>query len=102
MGETDSVRVWVTPETDIWIAEVITPNGDGMNDTWQMFLPGIADPMDYEVLVFNRTGGKVAALVPPNQDWDGGSLPDGVYWWVLRDRRDGRELLSGGLTVRRE
>jgi hypothetical protein len=33
-------------------------------------------------------------------DWGGGGLPDGVYWWVLQPA-DGSPALVGELTILR-
>ena len=85
----------------IFIPQVFTPNGDGKNDSWQVRWASTIDPNDYELLVFNRTGGQVARLAPLGSYWDGGNLPDGVYWWTLQDF-SGQEIRSGGLTIRRK
>ena len=85
----------------IFIPQVFTPNGDGQNDSWQVRWTSSIDPKDYELLVFNRAGGQVARIAPLGSYWDGGNLPDGVYWWTLRDL-SGQEIRSGGLTIRRK
>ncbi len=85
----------------IFIPQVFTPNGDGQNDSWQVRWTSAVDPNNYELLVFNRTGGQVARISPLGGYWDGGNLPDGVYWWTLRDL-SGQEIRSGGLTIRRK
>jgi hypothetical protein len=40
-------------------------------------------------------------MSPLHSGFDGGALPDGVYWWLLKDRA-GRQVDSGGLTIRRK
>ncbi len=101
-GFADTLEVILSPDTlPIFVPEVFTANGDGKNDTWMITcLPGI-NPGDYKMHLFNDAGGKVLEMVGLRQDFDGGSLPDGVYWWVLQDTQ-GRDLQAGGLTIRRK
>ncbi|MBP6720739.1 MAG: gliding motility-associated C-terminal domain-containing protein [Bacteroidia bacterium] len=101
-GFRDTVVVILSPDTlPIFVPEVFTANGDGKNDTWMITcLPGI-NPGDYKMHLFNDAGGKVLEMDGLHQNFDGGSLPDGVYWWVLQDTQ-GRDLQAGGLTIRRK
>jgi hypothetical protein len=101
-GFRDTVQVTLGPDTlPIFVPEVFTPDGSGKNDTWMITcLPGI-DPADYKMHLFNGAGGKVLQMDGLRQDFDGGSLPDGVYWWVLQDS-EGKDLQSGGVTIRRK
>ena len=85
----------------IFIPEIITPNGDGDNDTWIItWLPEI-NPDNYEIHLYNRAGGEVAYLHPLHPHWNGENLPDGVYWWALHEYR-GPVVQSGGLIIRRK
>ncbi len=101
-GFRDTLEVILSPDTlPIFVPEVFTANGDGKNDTWMITcLPGI-DPGDFKMHLFNDAGGKVLEMDGLHQNFDGGSLPDGVYWWVLQDTQ-GRDLQAGGLTIRRK
>ncbi len=87
-------------EAPFFIPEVITPNGDGKNDLWQVLWRDQINPNQFEVLVFNRAGGEVHRM-GATSSWDGGTVPDGVYWWLVRDQQ-GQELQKGGLTIRRK
>lgn len=70
------------------IPNVITPNGDGVNDDYA-FIPEVGDCYNYTFAVFNRWGAKVfetegAGTKPFNGVSNLGSkLQDGVYYWVL-------------------
>ncbi len=66
------------------VPNVLTPNGDGVNDGWGF---GAAAPYDL-VVIFNRWGNEVFRADPRVQHWSGRDqqgreLPDGVYFYVL-------------------
>ncbi|HEX5001687.1 MAG TPA: gliding motility-associated C-terminal domain-containing protein [Bacteroidia bacterium] len=74
------------PEMGV-IPKVITPNGDGKNDCFE--IQGIELYHDcYGLDVFNRWGNLVYTSVNTDNCWDGssensGGLPDGVYFYVI-------------------
>lgn len=76
----------VPPQDSIVITNLITANGDGINDTWAItdvnLLPGT------QVKVWNVYGQEVYASEDYQNDWDGsynGSrLPNGTYFYWLR------------------
>ncbi|MBD8487797.1 gliding motility-associated C-terminal domain-containing protein [Echinicola sp. CAU 1574] len=88
---------------EITIPNVFTPNGDGMNDTWQ--IEGLAELYpENDLIVVNRWGGEVYKVSNYNNDWDGGSLNEGTYYYKLkiRDRESGREVqFTGYVTILR-
>ena len=48
---------------------------------------------------YNRAGGKVWEVEKLSDGkWDGGNNPDGVYWWLIKDK-DGVVQYTGGLTL---
>lgn len=101
-GESIQVKVKVNPDNQaIFVPELITPNGDNLNDEWLIQWRNGIFPENYTMLLFNRSGGQVLNMSPLNQDFNGGSLPDGVYWYKLLDR-DRNTLRTGGLTIRRK
>ncbi len=67
----------------LYIPEVITPDGDGLGDIWEIVLPpDAAAPSAYELLVYNRLGALVwqNTLATP---FAADRYPDGVYFYVL-------------------
>jgi CHU_C Type IX secretion signal domain len=101
-GFPDTVLVTLAPDSHtVFIPEVITPDGNGQNDTWMITLLDGTDPAQYKMYLFNGAGGTVLEMEGLHQNFDGGGLPDGVYWWVLQDTQ-GRDLQAGGLTIRRK
>ena len=92
----------IAPDTQaIFVPEAFTPDGNGKNDTWMITCNEGIDPSAYKMLLFNGAGGKVLHMDGLHQHFDGGTLPDGVYWWVLEDQ-GGKAMQSGGVTIRRK
>jgi gliding motility-associated-like protein len=84
---TDSVRVdFYTCEPCPYFApNVFSPDDDGLNDTWQVFLP--CAWLDFHLEIYDRWGSLVFASDDPEMSWDGfirGREPQpGVYVWSL-------------------
>ena len=74
---------------EINVAEAITPNGDGVNDTWMIY--NIENHPNNYVRVFNRWGDLVFEARNYQNDWDGHikskseSLPDGASYYYQID-----------------
>ncbi|MGB4205349.1 MAG: gliding motility-associated C-terminal domain-containing protein [Bacteroidales bacterium] len=77
-------------EAPVFVPNVFTPNGDGANDEFKIVMKdNKTKVIDYEYLrleltVVNRWGKKVYSSDNYKSDWDGGNVPDGVYFYVLR------------------
>lgn len=69
-------------ELELTVPNVFTPNGDNINDLWE--IPQLEAYVGNELVVFNRWGQKVYERSNYGGDWDGGSLPDGTYFYILR------------------
>jgi gliding motility-associated-like protein len=74
----------------IAISELITPNGDGLND--YLFLEGLERYPENVLLIFNRRGAVVYKSSPYSNTWKGQSnkamsgngLPDGSYFYSFQ------------------
>ena len=117
-------------ELNFCIPNVFTPNGDGINDTWIYKIVGpdgggdtgenglkrtglsevkkcTGDDLIFsdhfkttELLVYNRNGSKVFECTNCMDNWDGGGLPDGVYFYVFTwegEYSNGKE--NGNVTI---
>ncbi|MGC9330666.1 MAG: gliding motility-associated C-terminal domain-containing protein [Bacteroidales bacterium] len=93
-GDTDTTTIEVDPEEikDLLVPDVITPNGDGSNDTWN--IQGIEAFSDVEISIFTRWGDEIYhfkdtgdAYADPSRQWDGTYndmyLPLGSYVYIL-------------------
>ena len=82
------------------IPSAFTPNGDGVNDTWDIKYLG-AYP-NAIIDVFNRNGAKVYTSIGYAVSWDGKfngkSLPFGVYYYVINPK-SGRTAITGSVTI---
>ncbi|TVR79783.1 MAG: hypothetical protein EA412_05685, partial [Chitinophagaceae bacterium] len=87
---------------EIFIPNAITPNGDGINDSWNIrelrFYP------DNEVVILTRWGDEVFRRAPYdnsfNGTYSGRDLPEGTYYYIIRLKATG-EVLTGPLTILR-
>lgn len=66
----------------VHIPNVITPNGDGMND--QLIIKGLEQYGDNELIILNRWGNHVFEQKRYMQNWDGKGLSEGTYFYLLR------------------
>lgn len=76
----------------------ITPNGDGVNDTW------VLDCMmsfENEVSVYNRWGQVVFTATNYDGSWDGDNLTDGGYFFLITvtTPQDSEKVLKGALNI---
>ncbi len=79
-----------------------SPNGDGINDTWQV--NNLENYQDHELIVFDR-GGRILYKVRGYQnDWDGTtsegkSLAVGTYYYIFKFDDDNISPLKGFITI---
>jgi gliding motility-associated-like protein len=71
-------------DSEIWVPNVFTPNGDGLNDE---FYPVYSNIDNITLYIFNRWGNQLYEGKGINSKWDGrykGKLcPDGVYTYLI-------------------
>lgn len=90
------VKVLKSPE----IPNTFTPNGDGINDTWD--IKYLSSYPGCTVNIFNRYGVKVYSSAGYSEAWDGknngNDLPQGTYFYIV-DPKNGRKVFSGSVTI---
>lgn len=74
---------------------VITPNGDGINDR---FVIDNIELQPWNLTVVNRWGRIVYEAEPYRNDWQGGGLPGGTYYYRLWSR-ELRRSIKGWITI---
>ena len=83
-------------------SNIITPNGDGKNDTW--VVPGIDKYPNNSVKVFDRAARLVYSKDNYNNDWDGtykGSPVNEDTYYYLIDLGNGSPKLKGFISILR-
>ncbi|MCZ4409866.1 HYR domain-containing protein [Cryomorphaceae bacterium 1068] len=94
---TDSLTIKVF----IKIPNTITPDGDNVNDVWN--IPEIHKYPDVTVTIFNRWGVEVFSSTGYNEPWDGTTegddLPTGSYYYIIDYNREGKENLNGTVNI---
>lgn len=97
---TDDVFVRVLMK--IKIPNVFSPNGDGINDDWQ--IDELASFPESDITIFDRYGRQVFNTKGYNKPWDGKlnskPLPVGVYYYIL-DLKNGLKKMGGAVTILR-
>ncbi len=87
----DEVPVWV--QCQIIPTNVFTPNGDGHNDYFSLI--NLDDYPNPTVKIYNRWGKLVYENESYQNDWDGGDLPDGTYFYIVLPNNKKYEYDSG-------
>jgi gliding motility-associated-like protein len=67
-------------------ANLISPNGDGKNDYWEIF--NIERYQEFTVNIYSEAGEKIYSTTDyGNNKWDGkingNKLPDGIYYYII-------------------
>ena len=77
---TSTLRVYV--QVPLYVPTAFTPNGDGVNDTWELL--NAADVPNITVTVFNRLGNVVFYSPGYPIPFTGAGLDNGVYSYVIQ------------------
>ncbi len=86
---------------DLTIPNIFTPNGDGINDYFE--ITNLEHYPQSKIVIFNRNGKKIFEHNDYNENWwDGNGVPDGVYFYVLKyERMDKERQIHGSITILR-
>ncbi len=92
----DSVEVfWEDCEDFLVPYNVITPNGDGLNDTFE--IPDL-NLSEWLFEIYNRHGNLIFSSDNYQNDWSCPNHPDGVYFYVLQ-KQDKTQKIKGWIRV---
>jgi gliding motility-associated-like protein len=82
------------------IPNAFSPNGDGINDRWE--IKNLIDYADCDIQIFNRYGQRIYQQSGYTKAWDGtinGSpMPVGVYYYII-DLKNGLQKRNGSVTI---
>ena len=88
---------------EINVAEAITPNGDGINDTWVIY--NIENHPNHIIRVFSRWGEEIMYARNYQNDWDGNyvnrsnALPGGSYYYQIDLEGNGTVSQDGWIFI---
>lgn len=92
----------ITVNDRVGIANLITPNGDGYNDRWEIFHIEKLRPCN--VSIYNRSGVAVYSDSDYLNDWTGTykgkPLPEGTYYYILKCDKE-TNIRKGAITIMR-
>jgi gliding motility-associated-like protein len=92
--------VWVNPDLRVLIPSAFTPNGDGLNDVWEIQGQGMEE---LSVIIYDRWGGKVFdngnSVI--NNKWEGKEMPQGIYSYKIEAKSFSGKLYNklGSITL---
>lgn len=97
---TTADEVKVTLMKTLTIPNIFSPNGDGINDRWEIHYldtyPGVT------IQLFNRYGQQVHQIVNYSTPWDGRiggrDAPVGTYYYII-DPKNGRSPIKGFVDI---
>ncbi|MBE9603158.1 Ig-like domain-containing protein, partial [Pedobacter sp. MC2016-24] len=83
-----------------FIPNVITPNGDGKNDSF--VIVGLENYGNADVTIFNRWGNEVYRNNSYKNTWTGEGLNEGTYYYLIRLNNSGKqEVYKGWVLIKR-
>jgi gliding motility-associated-like protein len=92
------------PLIPIDIPQFLSPNGDGLNETW--ILKNLEQYPEIEVKVYNRWGNLVFEADPYENDWNGHyrgtnaeSLPAATYFYVIDTKKKSQDPITGFIEI---
>lgn len=98
----DTASVFVRVYQKIQVPNTFTPNGDGINDVWN--IAALSTYPASETLIFNRNGQQVFRSVGYTTPWDGTfnstRLPAGTYYYII-DLKNNTPKVAGYVTLLR-
>nr|WP_235526149.1 gliding motility-associated C-terminal domain-containing protein [Pedobacter sp. Leaf216] len=86
--------------TGITVPNLFTPNGDGINDTFEII--GLNQYQVNELQIVNRWGNEVFHAKGYQNNWTGEGLNEGTYYYLLRVKKAGSdqyEVFKGYITL---
>ncbi|MDD4712277.1 MAG: gliding motility-associated C-terminal domain-containing protein [Bacteroidales bacterium] len=88
-------------KSDFFIPNVFTPNGDGINDYFEIV--GLSAFSNAQLTIFNRWGNVVYYNSAYSNNWDGSGLNGGTYYYllVLKKESEVERTFNGWVLVKK-
>lgn len=82
-----------------FIPNTITPNGDGLNDRFE--IKGLGKYQKNEIVIFNRYGDHVFQMIDYKNNWSATGLSDGTYFYTIKvfDAQNVQKSFKGWIQV---
>ena len=102
LSDTGKVDIKVINGFLVYPSNVLTPNGDGYNDTWKV--KNIQFYPNNVIKIYNSNGQLVRTLEKYNNDWDGTAtsgtfkLATGTYYYAI-NINEGEAIIKGFITL---
>ena len=92
--KTEGMDMPASPQPAISIPNVITPNGDNVNDYLE--ITGLEQLTETRLVIYNRGGKVVYEKRAYDNSWQAENLPDGVYYYWFSFEYEGKSLMRQG------
>ncbi len=101
----DSLLITVEDEMRIIPSNILTPNNNNENDTWNIV--NIDSYPEAEIMIFDRWGKTIYKTSHYLNDWQGTNfngdiLPDGTYYYVIVLSKENNMIYKGAITILRD
>lgn len=97
-GCSDSITLSYRITDDIVKVNIITPNGDGIND--YLAFPNLQKYPNNHLHIFNRWGVEIGDFYQYQNYWDAYDVPEGTYYYVL-ELGENQPPVKGSFTILR-
>ena len=100
-----TVFITVGEDVECFAPTIMTPNGDGVNDTFT--IPCLSNFEGSHMCIFNRWGDEVFLSEDYRNDWDGtfkkdgNTLPSGTYFYILQVNDGNNTVMNGYIFIER-
>jgi len=86
--------------SDLFIPNVYTPNGDGVNDTFEII--GLENFDRASLTILNRWGNEVYRNEQYDNSWAGRGLNSGTYYYILKlYKNDKLDVMKGWVLIKK-
>lgn len=98
----DTLIIEVSDEPDVFVPNLFSPNGDGLNDYFE--IPEISSYPNTKLTIINREGVVVFSSDNYQNDWDGtyqgNKLPEATYYYLV-EFENFDKVYKGAITILR-